>query len=48
MTVEDLDSGLMRVENMKKFDFIISFNDNIPKMVFRILNNLGTNLKPYI
>ena len=27
MTVEDLDSGLMRVENLELFNKIISFND---------------------
>ena len=44
MTAEDLDSGLMRVQNVELFNLMISLNDFIPKMIFKILNNLRTNL----
>ena len=38
MTVEDLDTGLMRVEKLQIVNLMILYTDFIPKMIFKILN----------
>ena len=38
MTVEDLDTGLMRVEKLQIVNLMILYTVFIPKMIFKILN----------